>query len=75
MLPSDNLLSLTGLGSIVFSYSDEYSDENLSNNEINSHLASDFEDAETQDDFAEFDDEQDLYGDYDSDEDSSDLPL
>lgn len=72
MLPPDNLLSLTGLGSIVFSYSDEYSDENLSSSEI----ADDFERAETDDDFADFDDDEDLYGDYDSDEDSSlDLPL
>lgn len=49
---------------IAFSYTDEYSDEQ------NSTLlhADDFEAAETYDDFAEFDDDQDLYGDYDSEE-------
>lgn len=54
---------------IPFSYKNEYSDEQTS-----SFLhADDFEAAETYDDFAEFDDDQDLYGDYDSDEDDEKL--
>ncbi|MBP5403335.1 MAG: hypothetical protein J6Y36_09280 [Treponema sp.] len=72
MLPSDSIIGLSSIGSIVFSYADEYSDENL----IDSEIANDFESAETNDDFADFDDDMDLYGDYDNDDETSlDMPL
>lgn len=54
----NDLLGTASFGSVVFSYTDEYSDEKLAEE----YEKSDFEDAETTDDFADFDDDIDLYG-------------
>ncbi|MCR5613083.1 hypothetical protein [Treponema sp.] len=67
MFSTDSFLGLSSLGSIVFSYADEYSDEKITNEMV----ASDFEDAETDDDFASFDDDADLYSDFDCEDDFS----
>ncbi|MBQ0162080.1 MAG: hypothetical protein KBS84_02830 [Treponema sp.] len=58
MFSVNDLLGAVSFGSVVFSYTDEYSDEKLAEE----YEKSDFEDAETVDDFADFDDDADLYG-------------
>lgn len=58
MFSVNDLLGAVSFGSVVFSYTDEYSDEKLAEE----YETSDFEDAETTDDFADFDDDADLYG-------------
>lgn len=52
---------------IKFSYTDEYSDENLLTASF-----TDFEDAETDDDFSNFDEDDILYGSFDADDEDID---
>ncbi|MBQ0002403.1 MAG: hypothetical protein KBT21_02580 [Treponema sp.] len=57
MFSVNDFFGSSSLVSIAFSYTDEYSDEKLAEE----YEKSDFENAETDDDFAEFDDSDEFF--------------